>query len=119
MKSRELIRILQELDPSGEIEVYAGNDILFAERLPGYYDGAPFRLVRDPAKAPYYDVVGFVYDRCGPKIQLHTHGLTDAVVDLRDVPVTACCDRCLPQANEYAEQIRKALDEPAARSETP
>lgn len=40
MKSKDLIKKLQDLDPTGETEVYVGNcDILYVDLSPSYYDG--------------------------------------------------------------------------------
>jgi len=41
MKSKELIAILQELDPTGECHVYTDGDICDVIKLPWYYDGRP------------------------------------------------------------------------------
>lgn len=40
MKVSKLIATLQELDPTGEVEVVVGgDDITHADRTPGYHDG--------------------------------------------------------------------------------
>ncbi len=50
MKSKELIKQLQELDPTGEIEVIgSAGDISFADRIQDYYDGYARTLLRDKA----------------------------------------------------------------------
>ena len=42
MKTADLIRRLQEADPTGELECVAGGeDVYFVQRLPMYYDGWP------------------------------------------------------------------------------
>ena len=67
MKTSELIRLLQEADPSGEVECCIDNhDIYSVELWPAFYDGALEILVRDPSLRPYYDIV----NRC--KINLQT-----------------------------------------------
>ena len=41
MKTSQLVKLLQEADPTGDLEVYgAGGAIYDVERLPGYYDGS-------------------------------------------------------------------------------
>jgi hypothetical protein len=73
VKTKDLVKALQELDPSGETECFVENqDIYFAELLPAYYDGSPYVFVRDKAKEPYYDVVAAKYLGNGTKILLHT-----------------------------------------------
>lgn len=85
MKTKELIRILQELDPSGEVEVNAGGgDIYSAETLPAYWDGALNVLIRDPSKSPYYDVIGMEEIRGGDKIRLNIMSLDDVIFDDED-----------------------------------
>ena len=59
MKTKELIKELQELDPTGETEVVCGcGDIYFVEELPAYYDGRLGVLIKDESKKPYYHVKG-------------------------------------------------------------
>lgn len=82
MKTKELIKTLQELDPEGEIEVnVAGRDIYFAEVLPGHYDGGYSILIRDPEEAPFYNIHGIKLCRTGTKIELHTMGYKDVIWD--------------------------------------
>lgn len=82
MKSKVLIEILQDLDPSGETEVTAGGgDIFSVEILPAYWDGSLNVLIRDPSKAPYYDVIGMEEIRTGNKIRLNIMGLDDVIFD--------------------------------------
>lgn len=79
MKSKELIRQLLELDPSGDIEVSIGNtDIYHIERLPAYYDGTQQVLIRDE-KSQYYNVIGAKYHRHGEKIKLRSLSISEAI----------------------------------------
>lgn len=79
MKTKELIRRLQEEDPSGEIEVCVGNvDIHFVERMPAYYDGSLQVLIRNK-NTKYYNIVGGKYVRSGDKVNIHTLSITDAI----------------------------------------
>ena len=88
MKSKEVIRLIQEIDPTGEIEVCVGNeDIHFIDRVAAYYDGCLRVLVRDPGKEPYYDVVGIKYVSKGDKIDIHTLSVKDVIWEDPDVPI--------------------------------
>ena len=51
MKVKDLIKQLQELDPTGEIEVCVGNsDIIDISLFPAYYDGYLQVLKKDLSK---------------------------------------------------------------------
>lgn len=87
MKTKDLIRRLQEADPSGEIECCVGNvDILFVSHEPAYYDGRMQVLIRDE-KCKYYNVIGAKYVENGYKIQIHAHSIEDALCDHPELPV--------------------------------
>ncbi len=89
MKSKHLIAAILEADPTGEAECCVGNcDIFSVHALPAYYDGCLQVLIRDPALAPYYDVVGGKYVGSGTKIQISTHSIHTAIFDHEDMPVT-------------------------------
>lgn len=80
MKTKELIRQLQEADPTGEVECCVGNvDIHFVGIEPAYYDGSLQVLVRDESKSPYYNIVGGKYVRMGDKVVIHTLSIEDAL----------------------------------------
>jgi hypothetical protein len=80
VKTKEVIRLLQQEDPSGEEEVCVGNvDVHFITSEPAYYDGALQVLLRDPAKEPYYNIVGGKYIRTGKKVVIHTLSISDAI----------------------------------------
>jgi hypothetical protein len=87
VKTRELIRQLQEADPSGELECCVGNhDIHFVERWPAFYDGALQILVRDPNKSGY-NIVGGIVQCSGEKVQIHTLSLEDCLFEQLDFPI--------------------------------
>lgn len=90
MKTAELIRRLQEADPSGEAEcVVGGQDIYFVSAEPGYYDGEYQVLVHDPAKRDRaWSIVGAIVTRRGTKVRLHVMGIRDCLLDMPDMPVT-------------------------------
>lgn len=89
MKTKTLIAKLQELDPSGEIEVCVGNvDIHFLSREGAYYDGALQVLKRDPAlEGKCFNIIGAELRQVGEKIQVHTLSIRDLFWDLPDAPV--------------------------------
>ena len=76
MKTKELIRLLQEADPTGEEEVCVNNeDILDVGTEPAYWDGTLQILERDEKLSPYYNVVGATFKREGCKVSIFTHGI--------------------------------------------
>lgn len=79
MKTKELIRQLQEADPSGEIECFAGaEDIFFVSVEPYYWDGTPFVLVRDETNE-YYNIIGAKQMTEGQKLVITSHSVKDAL----------------------------------------
>lgn len=109
MKTAELIRRLQEADPTGELPVCVGNvDVYFVQTLPAYYDGQLQQLVHDEGKRPYYSVVGAKITRRGTKVDIVTHSIRDALLDHPDMPVE--CDE--PSMAERVEQWRQEAREP-------
>ena len=83
MKTKELIRQLQECDPTGEVEVICdGGDIYTVIPLPAYYDGSLKTLIRDDNLKPYYDVIGMRETREGRKIVLQGMDLQDVCWDI-------------------------------------
>jgi hypothetical protein len=89
MKTKELIKQLQELDPTGETEVSCGNhDIWIVEMLPAYYDGRLQLLIRDPElTGKCFDIIGAKYVSKGQKIKLTSMGVTDVLWDNPDAIV--------------------------------
>lgn len=82
MKTKELIRQLQEADPSGELECTVdGVDIFAVWTEPGYYDGPYEILIRDPDLAPYYDVVGGIISTEGTKVRIRAMSLRTALLE--------------------------------------
>jgi hypothetical protein len=88
MKTKDLIKELQEADPSGEIEVCVNNiDIFTVTTEPAYYDGRLQLLIRDPAKKPYYDIVGGRYVSSGAKVVISPMSITDVLWDDPDAEI--------------------------------
>lgn len=90
MKTRELIRLLNEADPSGELECCVGNvDILDVSVEPSYWDGTLQVLRRDPEKEPYYNIVSADFIRSDEvnKVVINTHSISDAIYENPELPV--------------------------------
>ena len=80
MKTKELIRQLQHLDPEGNCEVFGDGDIYYVDKLPWYYDGRPGILIRDESNKCTYNIEGMrqITEADGPsKIYLVCQGLDD------------------------------------------
>lgn len=80
MKTKDLIKRLQELDPSGEVEVVLSDNsgINFIEILPASYDGTLQILTHNERGR----AVGGRYQRAGNKIKIHFLSIEDAVSEL-------------------------------------
>jgi hypothetical protein len=106
MKTKELIRRLQQEDPSGEEEVCVDNiDIFFVSREPAYYDGSSQVLIRDETN-PFYNIIGAKYKREGVKIQIHLHSIHDAISENYNLPIDYS-----ELSEEKANAVRKAHEE--------
>ena len=87
MKTKKLIELLQEADPTGEEECCVGNtDIHFVGVEPAYYDGRLQVLERDESNE-YYNITGGQYRMSGSKVVIHELSITDAVWNDPDLPV--------------------------------
>lgn len=113
MKTKELIRQLQENDPSGEEHCTVdGIDIWFVDRLPGYYDGNCEQLIRDPEKKGY-NIVGAKIKRRSDKIMLRTLSIEDAIWNDPELPLDVSevsnYDGC--DYKEKYDELRKKIKE--------
>lgn len=118
MKTKEVIKLLQEEDPSGELECCVGNaDIYYIETLPCYYDGCQQVLIRDPNNK-YYNVIGAKFIGHGTKINIRTLSISDAIFNDENLPVEydadyskrhyeKWVDRQKEQAKEIKEDVEK------------
>ena len=87
MKTAEVIRLLQEADPTGETECCVENaDIFFVDVQPAYYDGYLQVLKRDPT-SKCYNVVGAKYTAKGQKVVIKVLTISDAIFEQEDLPV--------------------------------
>jgi len=81
MKSSEVIKLLQELDPTGEVEVSVGNvDIMDIGMLPAYYDGILQVLKKDLSKE-CYNIIGLEFKSEGSKIVISPYDIEDYILD--------------------------------------
>jgi hypothetical protein len=107
MKTKDLIAELQEADPSGELECCVENiDIFTVTTEPAYWDGRLQVLKRDPAKKPYYDLVGGKYTSKGSKVVISPMSITDLLWDDPDAEI----DYSEVGNPDSAERYRKSDD---------
>lgn len=105
MKTKELIKQLQEADPSGELECAIGGNIdIFAVYVtPAYYDGYLEILERDHSQDPYYNVCGGIITGEGDKVKIEAYSIEDAILDNIDLPVNIIGD----SQGWYRERVEK------------
>jgi len=112
MKTRELIRQLQEADPSGGLDccIETTTDIYFVERLPAYYDGTQEILVRDPNKENY-NIVGGIFTGEGVKVCIRSYSIEDALWDYDGkFPIEYIkCSRPQEKVKKIKDEIKKFL----------
>ncbi len=112
MKTKDLIKLLQEADPSGENEVCVGNaDIHFVDTEVAYWDGCLQVLERDPARAPYYDICGARYVGEGLKVVIHPLSISSAIFNDEDLPV-----EFVGMSEQQLERYKKMVED--RRAET-
>lgn len=108
MNTAELIKWLQDADPSGELECVVGNiPILYADKNPAYYDGCYQYLVRDDKG--HFDFSAAEIRGDGEKVQIHTMSIASALWDAPEMPV-ACVgmgEATQKRYEEYVEEWRK------------
>ena len=112
MKTKELIKQLQEADPSGELECCVDNcDIFAVWPEEAYWDGCLQILIRDPAKKPYYDIVGAKVTSKGTKVRIRPMSISDAILDNHDLPIEFDCgeQRNKEKAEYYAKEKAESI----------
>jgi hypothetical protein len=103
MKTKDLIKLLRENDPEGEIEVCVGNvPVHYVDNLPAYYDGLLQVLIPNPIECKYYNVEQAKFVSSGRKVVIHTWGIDDAIYENPDLPVEIENDN-----GRYAEMVEK------------
>lgn len=99
MKTKELIRLLQEEDPSGEIECCIGNaDIKCVYLETAYWDGCLQVFKRNESGK----VIGAKYISEGMKLQIDSMSIEDAIYSIPDLEVE--------YTSEYVEKYRDNID---------
>lgn len=108
MKTSEIIKYLQEKDPSGELEVTVGKTpIHFLTLIAGYYDGCYSVLKHDPElTGKFYDVVGAEIRCDGYHISIETMGIDEMLLDDPEALVTYDSDYTKKKYEERVEQWR-------------
>jgi len=88
MKTSELIRLLNELDPNGNNDVVIDNiDILNIELKDSYWDGCKQILIRDPNNTKCYNIIGAEFRSDGTKLNIRTLSIKDALLNNPNLPV--------------------------------
>jgi hypothetical protein len=97
MKTKELIKLLQEADPNGESYVRIDGGIpVYVERKPGYYDGS----------YSYYDEDRkYCISKMDSKVDIHTTAIFDYVVDnMGSFPNNKSIEEVLDKFNFYLSE---------------
>ena len=108
MKTKELIKQLQEADPTGETECCVDNkDIFFVDCEPSYWDGCLQILKRDHT-SKHYNVIGARYTTKGHKISIVTLSIEDAISEDPDLSIEyeGFFDGCKTM-ERYQEAVKK------------
>jgi hypothetical protein len=78
MKTKDLIKKLQELDPEGDIECCVGNNsIIYVDKMPAYYDGHLIKADMDSSS----NVISHTITNKGFKINFMFYTLESAIID--------------------------------------
>ena len=113
MKTRELVRLLQEEDPGGDLEaVIDGVPIYVVERLPAFYDGNLQMLIQDEEKNPFYNVTGYKVTSKGEKVLLRSMNIRSVLWDNPEatVDLSGLHGFSLEQWQKKVEKLRTESD---------
>lgn len=108
MKTKELIRLLQKMDSSGELDVVVDNaPVILVESIPAYYDGTLQRFEGD-----YPNIKGASFVRSGFKIRLKSYSIEDALYDTPGIKVDCAGDKRLENlVKEWREDALRVEEE--------
>jgi len=118
MKTKKLIELLKEADPSGNLPVCVDNvDIFTVYQEASYWDGCLQQLKRD-WKKKYYNVVGAKYTSKGQKVTIRTLSIEDALYANPDLPIKVedtflekkmqkTVDKWRREAKKFDEEFKK------------
>ena len=102
MKTKELIKILNEIDPEGETEVVIENEsAFFAYKEPAYYDGIMELILKNENG----EIIGGKYSSKGSKISLRPYGIMSAIYDFPELSVE------YDIANSKKEEYKKMVEQ--------
>jgi len=115
MKTKDVIKMLQEADPSGELECCIDNaDIFFVDVIPAYWDGCFQTIGRDENNK----IQNVTIHSQGDKVIIHYYHASDIILDRPDLPVYYDSEysekHCKPKveaAREKAKRIIKEVDD--------
>lgn len=113
MKSREVIRLLQKIDPSGETEVCVGNrDIWHIYREDAYWDGRLQVLKRNETEKVFFNIAGAKITGKGEKILIRTLSIEELLFDSPDAPVEFedASDHDKADVEEWRKEGRESED---------
>lgn len=106
MQTKDLIKQLQEADPTGEeyITVH-GSDISHVENLPSYYDGCQDIIFKDANERP----IGGLVRSSGRKIVIKLWSLSDAIFDNPELKVdySDCDPESAKRYKAYHDKMRE------------
>lgn len=107
MKTSELIRLLNELDPNGDGDVVIDNiDIFCIDRIESYWDGCKQILVRN-YDLQHYNVIGAEFRSDGTKLNIKTLSIKDAMLNNPDLPVKVVDTFCHPTMQKKIDEWRE------------
>lgn len=112
MKTKELIKMLQEEDPSGEMDVVVDNlDILGIYGEPSYWDGCKQLFVRNEKG----QIIGAEYRSDGDKLTITCRTIKDMMLDNPDMPVkvvdTFVNKRMQERVDSWRKEIKEILED--------
>lgn len=114
MKTKDLIKLLQETDPSGELQCSInGVDIYFAQIKPGYWDGVYQVIIKDEDKKNQCNIVGMEYRSDGDKLCIETYSIKDVMLDDPNIPVKVidvfCNKKMQKTVNKWRKEIKDII----------
>lgn len=107
MKVKNLIKKLQAIDPTGEMNVTVGKaDIYTVYKLPHYYDGNCQRLILDEAMSGY-NIIGAEFPR-EDHIEISTVSMKWMLLDDPEAPIECYGNKELEKrVEEWRQEMRK------------
>jgi len=110
MKTKELIALLHNLDPTGETEVVVDDKGVYSVTAEDAALTGPYcRLEKDGCRKPLFSVVGITLESSGPKIRIRPVGVEDFLEEVPDGEINlAKLDS--EQKSIYRDRIKNARD---------